>query len=671
MRTRLTLLAGAAAVAAANAQDPAAPRYLPAAPQQPAKYNGPPSVGTSGQYTTQYEQPRGERQPANRPKLTQPVMATSSGVRQVQAVEQSPAPVVLAGPEIPPPVLSYPSAPQSETPLKITPDLPIPAPAMPVAEVREPRITPITDALPPIEAGPAPAPASVLPPAEGVGIRPAPPPAPALLPQTPAMTPPSVGSALPTTQTPNVEVSMVAPESVGVGMPLTYELVVRNLGSVPVANVRVEDEPPARGTLVATDPPAEAVGDRLSWTIGALEPRDVRRIKVTVKLAEEGEIRSRATVSFSSAVDARVRVTRPRVGVAVTGPETAKVGEKVPFQMRLTNTGSGTAARIVLQARFSDGLVHPHGSLIEAEFANLPAGQTKTITLEATAARAGSHSCTFTAAADGNPAETAKAGITLVEPLLTMRQAGPGRCLVNGEPQYTIELTNPGTAATDPLTVASVLPEGFGFVQATDGGAFLAGSRTVTWRLPGLPSGQSRQLTLKVRAVGPADGVIRTAAQAGPAGDSTNTGVLAVGMRTSASVRPLEARTETAVRAEGVPALRFEVSASEGVVEVGKDAMYEVRVVNQGTGPCTGVQLAADLADGTTAVGGTGPTTVRGGGQQVVFDPLPQLGVKQEVVYKVRVRGTLPGDMRFRVRLTCNEVRTPTVKEENTRFFKE
>jgi hypothetical protein len=405
--------------------------------------------------------------------------------------------------------------------------------------------------------------------------------------------------------------------------------------------------------------------------VGSLEPGSERRIKVVVKMAEEGEIRSRATVSFSAAVDARVRVTRPRVTVTMTGPETAKVGEKVPFQIRVSNSGSGTATRTLLQARFSDGLSHPHGALIEAELANLPAGQTKTITIEALATRAGNHSCTLTAAADGNPPESARAGLTLVEPLLTLRQSGPGRCLVRGEPTYQIDLANPGTAATDPLTVASVLPEGFEFVQASDGGAFMPGSRTVTWRLPGLPAGQSRQLSLRVRAMAPADGIIRTAAQATPSSAETSAPVTPAGARTSASIRPLEARAETAVRAEGVPALRFEVTSAEGVVEVGKDAVYEVRVINQGTGVCTGVQLVADLADGTVAAGASGPSTARGAGQQVVFDALPQLGVRQEVIYRIRVRGMQPGDMRFRVRLTCNEIKSPTVKEENTRFFRE
>lgn len=704
MRTRLfswAAVAGAASAAVGvNGQQPAPAKFYPTqvtpaatygspvgrtpagqspSAQEPrntqhAAYNGPPSLSAPPQYAP-------PDSAAGRPRLTQPVVAGPDGVRPLSAVQQASYPVLPAVGL--PTETAKPNPADAPLPLVTIepPDAPGVLPTVPV--LPPPRTERNSLDVPPGEPAPqvgsigvVPTPppvmeSSVLPPAAPAAALP-----PNPFPPTAAAPAPFTGGALPAKQTPNVEVAVVAPESVGVGMPLTYELVVRNVGTVPVSNVRVEDETPARSTLVGTEPPAETTGDRLGWTLGSLDAGAERRIKVTVKFAEEGEIRNRATVSFAAAVDARVRVTRPRVTVAVVGPEagTARVGERVPFQLRLTNSGSGPATRVVLQARFSDGLIHPHGALIEAELANLQAGQTKTITLEATAAKAGGQTCTITASADGNPNESARSAVHLVEPLLVMRQTGPTRCLVKGEPAYSIELANPGTATTDPISVWSAVPEGFEFVQASDGGAFNPSSRTVGWRLPGLPANQTRALSLKLRAVGPADGVIRTTAQAAmPGTDPTAnaTGVVSAVMRTPAGAKPLEARAETAVKAEGVPALRFDVSSAEGVVEVGKEAVYEIRVVNQGTGPCTGVQVVADLADGTAAAGASGPSTARGSGQQVVFDPLPQLGVRQEVAYRVRVKGGQPGDMRFRVRLTCNEVRTPTVKEENTRFFKE
>jgi uncharacterized repeat protein (TIGR01451 family) len=457
---------------------------------------------------------------------------------------------------------------------------------------------------------------------------------------------------------------------VSVGQPVTYELVIRNVGTSPVANVRIEDELPARTALVGSDPAAESSAGRLSWFLGTMEPGIEKRIKLTVRADDEGEIVSRAVVTVSSVVEGRVKVTRPKVSVAMTAPDAARVGQRVPFQIRLSNTGSGPAGRVLLQARFSDGLTHSQGQVIEAEIANLAVGETRTLAVEAVGARSGLQHCQLTATADAGPAETAKSNVTLVEPMLVLKQTGPSRCLVKSEPTYQLELSNPGSAATDPIQVWAALPPGFEFVSASDGGSFVEANRSVGWQLPGLPTGGTKTVSLKLRSVAPTEGAIRTTAtaQAGPVQQAGGVSP----SEPKAGVTALESRIETVVKSEGVPALRFEVFDLDDPVEAGKEAVYEIRIVNQGTGACTNVQLTAELAEGTQAVGpAAGPTASRVSGQQLTFEPIPQLGVKAEVVYRVRVKGLVPGDHRFRVRLACSEIRTPVVKEENTRFYKE
>ncbi|HSQ56774.1 MAG TPA: hypothetical protein VLM40_13620, partial [Gemmata sp.] len=143
------------------------------------------------------------------------------------------------------------------------------------------------------------------------------------------------------------------------------------------------------------------------------------------------------------------------------------------------------------------------------------------------------------------------------------------------------------------------------------------------------------------------------------------------GLASRPAGKPVEAKVETAIRAEGVAAVRFEVIDLDDPVEVGKEAVYEIRVMNQGTGPCTNVQLLAALGEGTVYTGSSGPTQVKAQGQHLVFEPIATLAVKGESVYRVKIRGNVAGDLRFRVQLTCDQVRTPVVKEESTRFFKE
>ncbi|HJZ58398.1 MAG TPA: hypothetical protein VKE74_25880 [Gemmataceae bacterium] len=697
---------------------------LPATTVRPySDYSSNPPPGYSPRPTSGIQQsgayqpaPGGSYQPppgySQRPatsggRLTQPVVAGPDGVKPAGGSDIPPpsldVPTFRNGPGVPPlssagasggPSLPSPSltADPPETKFPVLPSPPAPnvypdpkpaAPTLPTPPASPPAPTEGNTGLPtapPVPTLPVPTgtnpnplpqinPTGPAAPTNPTPTAPANPTAPGGNPATAPAAAPAAGM-LPNKAAPCVVVEAVSPESVVFGQEYQYKLVVRNSGQVAVSQVRVEDELPPGARFIVSDPPAEQNGDRLVWLLGGMDAGAEKVIFVRVKPTEEGEIRSRATVLFASAVDARTRVTRPRLSVAVNAVEVCRAGEETTFQIKVTNGGTGPATKMILQARLTDGLVHSQGMVIEAELANLPAGESRSVPLKVNAARAGLQACEIIVAADGSPDAKARAAVNVVEPMLVVKQSGPAKCLVRAEPTYLIELSNPGTAATDPVQVHCVLPDGFEYLSASDGGSL--NGRTVSWKLPSLAAGSNRSVTLKLRAVAAADGLLRTLAQAGPQAPA---GVLNVagGPAVRPAARGLEAKAESPVSAEGVAAVRFEVIDIEDPVEVGKEAVYEIRVTNQGTGPCTNIQIAAALAEGTEFVGlgPNPPTQVKVQGQGLVFDPIPSLGVKGEAIYRVRVRGLAPGDLRFRVQLTCDQLRTPVIKEESTRFYKE
>jgi uncharacterized repeat protein (TIGR01451 family) len=665
--------------------------------------------------------------PANTGKrLTQPVTAGAGGVRPAGAFDIPPPNMDLPTfkPGTAPPTGAFNSPPAGGRPLpppsvSLEPESKFPVtnpypmtdlkPANPVVPPTAPAVQPpaVTPLAPPavqpptggVMAPPLPAVPSVpnvgVPPTGGAGPKPLPafnptptvPPAAPVIPTAPpsveVVAPPLPGvtptapttapvaappaAALPSRLAPSVSVEAVCPETVVYGQELKYEIVVKNTGSVTVGSVRVEDEIPTGARFVGSDPQAEVNGDRLAWLVGALEAGAERRIAVRVKPTDEGEVRSRATVTFATTVDAKSRVTRPRLAASIVGAEVCRAGEETIFQIKVTNSGSGPATKMMLQARLSDGLVHPQGMIIEAELQNVLPGDTKTVPLKVSASKAGLQWCQISIGADGSPDATAKASVNVVEPVLVVKQTGPSKCLVRAEPVYAIEMSNPGTATTDPVQVTSIVPDGFEYVQASDGGAFNPSNRAVTWSLPALAPGSVRAVQLKLRAAAATDTQLRTIATATPQQPVVQVGAGAV----RPAGRVLETKAETAIKAEGVAAIRFEVVDVEDPVEVGKEALYEIRVTNQGTGECTNVQLAAVLAEGTTFTGGNGPTQVKAQGQQLAFEPIQRLAAKGEAVYKVRVRGSVAGDQRFTVQLKCDQVATPVSKEESTKFYKE
>ncbi|HMF11483.1 MAG TPA: hypothetical protein VKE94_04235, partial [Gemmataceae bacterium] len=119
----------------------------------------------------------------------------------------------------------------------------------------------------------------------------------------------------------------------------------------------------------------------------------------------------------------------------------------------------------------------------------------------------------------------------------------------------------------------------------------------------------------------------------------------------------------------GVPAMLLEVVDLDDPVELGAETTYEIRVVNQGTAPCINVKIACDAPQGMELVGAEGSVTHRIEGKRVIFEPLPKLAAKADVIYKVKVRAAKAGDWRFRTWLSSDHLPQPIYEDESTQVY--
>jgi uncharacterized repeat protein (TIGR01451 family) len=440
------------------------------------------------------------------------------------------------------------------------------------------------------------------------------------------------------------------PESVMLGQPISYEIIVRNIGPVPVFQVRVEDELPAGARYLGGDPPPEAAGERMTWTLGTLEPNAERKLRVDMMPAGEGEQRSSATVTFSVAAGLRTQVVRPQLNLAMTGPEQAQVGDPVAFQITVSNPGSGPVKGLVLRDKLPAGLRHQQGPVVEAELGTLGPGETRSVTLRTAATAGGTQLNEIVASAEGGLETSARAAVNIVEASLRVQRSGPAKCHVRSELNCEVEVANPGSAPAAGVVVMDTLPPGLDFLSATDGGQYEPTTRTIRWQVGSLTANGKRTLNYRVKANAVGEQSDKVVAQ---------------------GERGLEAKGEGTVTVEGVAALMLEVIDVEGPSEVGAEMTYEVRVVNRGTVPCTNVQLQATVPDGLQPRDATGPAAYHVGGQQVTFDAMPRLASKADAVFRVRVRAMQPGDFRFRAQVSCDQIRSAMYKEEFSHVYKD
>ena len=388
------------------------------------------------------------------------------------------------------------------------------------------------------------------------------------------------------------------------------------------------------------------------FELGVVEPDEEVSVEVVLMPVDEGEIGSVATVHFNAAASARTVCTRPQLALKTTIPRRALLGSDVTISITISNPGSGVATGVVLEEHIPAGLDHPAGSELEYEIGDLAPNESREVNLVMKAGRPGKTANLLIARADANLEVVDRKEIEVTAPQLTVAMEGPKRRYLEREAVYKLKVGNPGTAPARDVELLAQLPDGLKFVGANNHGSYDEKTRTVRWNLEELPvqipNSQPAFVQLTTLPVEPGQQIIRFST-------SDESG--------------LSAEMEHAVLVEGIAAINFEVVDVDDPVEVGGQTTYEIRVVNQGSKAATNVQVVTHLSPQLQFIAAEGPVRHRVEPGRILFEPLPRLAPKADTTYRIRVQALQPGDVRLRVELTTDEIRTPVLKEESTRIY--
>jgi uncharacterized repeat protein (TIGR01451 family) len=245
--------------------------------------------------------------------------------------------------------------------------------------------------------------------------------------------------------------------------------------------------------------------------------------------------------------------------------------------------------------------------------------------------------------------------ITPGDSKLAVKITGPAKQYANLPVKYHITVRNNGPTTAANVLIAASLPEGSIFVEADEKGRFHFNQ--VAWLIGDLPAGSSRTVQLVYKV--PAAGEFCLKAVALPEGGTRG-------------------EDSFCTRFEGVSALLMEVVDSQDPVGVGGKMSYKITLLNQGSAPLTNIRIKATVPPELAVLRTSGPTDPgaklpepTAEGQAIVFPPLVELKAGERQVYEVFATAVRPGDARFRVVLTADELQKggPVVEEESTRVF--
>jgi uncharacterized repeat protein (TIGR01451 family) len=423
-------------------------------------------------------------------------------------------------------------------------------------------------------------------------------------------------------------------------------MLVENCSKAPAHHVIVRDPLPANAKFVRATPEPNEKGKEVIWRLGTLEGGAKRDISLVLSPTGGDEIKNCARVQFEHGQCVATRLARPKLSLNKNGPSRAILYDALSYELALTNTGEAPLHNLLLTDVLPAGVEHESGkNRLSWIMGTLEPGQTRSVKYKVIAKSAGKLCNKAIATADGGFHKEMENCLEVTEARLGLKMTGPKQHYVNTPAQYRITVTNLGTAGLENVTLDNLLPPQTGLSTATLGYQTL-GDR-IRWLIGALPPGASKEFEI--------------ALQGQRIGEICN-------RATASADRGITQTAEVCTQLRGAPALSLEVRDIEDPIEVGASTAYEIVVQNQGMTTATHVSIAATVPDQMEILKASGPPEHRAG-QRVIFDPVT-LAAGEVIRYRIDVRARRPGEVRFKVELTADQLSGGAVtQEESTTIF--
>ncbi len=215
---------------------------------------------------------------------------------------------------------------------------------------------------------------------------------------------------------PKLGLEVTGPQTSFLQTPATYRMVVTNLGTVTLNNVRVSAQLP-----LESEPSGWSEGGQyfprerqVQWIITQMRPSEQRGLNLKLTAQREGTKKLQVTVRGDRGLEQTGAMPTQFSGVAATSwqvdwsPQVAQVGQAITYNIQVTNSGSAPASNVRIQAELPDAVEYTAAEpapkvsrgLVEFPNQNIAPGKTVSFRLTVTATRSDQAAFRFKMAAD-------------------------------------------------------------------------------------------------------------------------------------------------------------------------------------------------------------------------------------------------------------------------------
>ncbi|MCP4374916.1 MAG: DUF11 domain-containing protein [bacterium] len=438
-----------------------------------------------------------------------------------------------------------------------------------------------------------------------------------------------------------------APREVLVGKPFSYTIRLTNLTATALKGVVLTGKLSKNVKLTGMAPKGTVEGSHAKWNVGVLGPKKTKTFVMQGSAKATGALIGCSEVTFDiPEVCLSIRAVQPALKIRKIAPSRVLLCENIISKIVVTNTGTGPATNVRVQDNLPKGVTTLDGKTAAAfDFGNIPPGKAREVTIRTKASKTGKFTNKATVAADGGLTAETSATTTVTVPQLTVDVAGPKKRFAGRTSTYTITVANKGDADARDTVLLGTVPAGTTLVSVSDKPTSAAGR--LSWKLGTIKAGASRKVTMKLKMI--------------------EQGAVRVAMAATAYCSKASGLAVTSVK--GIPAILLECVDLEDPIEVGAKETYVITVTNQGTAVGTNIVIKCTLPAEQEFVSATAVTKETVKGKTVTFAPLKTLAPKAKTTYRIVVKGVKAGDVRFRVSLTSDQMRSPAGETESTHIY--
>lgn len=376
----------------------------------------------------------------------------------------------------------------------------------------------------------------------------------------------------------------------------------------------------------------------------------------------------------------------PQIQLSVSNPPAASVGDAVSSRVIVSNLGATATGPLVVRDVYEPGLAHelestdPDLNTVERDLASIPPGQSSEFVVNFSVRSAGNWGHTVSVYGANDALLASQQGNVLATDLgpapnqtpyeppatdttppavpdapaipqagkLSVEITGPASGVTGEEHLFNIKVTNSGDTEIHDVVVLNRFDAGLIALQLRPSAHRRVGEDIEWTALPSLAAGASKSFAVKYRCGTPGNSVCSyvtvTCREAVRADDQACMAIRAAATRLSAVL--LETRDP---------------------VTVGRQAVYEVRVTNDGASADSNVRVSVILPAELTAVpagtAGPGGVNARIVGNQVQFEPLAEIRPQEPVSFRVAARAVQVGAAKVTAEITSAGLAQPLIVE--------